>query len=256
MIMERQNNKDDAAIRTQDLRKAFGEQVVLNGVSLTVPRGQTLIVLGRSGTGKSVLLKLLIGLQKPDSGTIEINGAEITKSPLNELNEMRKKLGFLFQNAALYDSLTVEENVAFPLRRHTKMKGGELQDRVRELLSRVGMEEAMKKMPADISGGMKKRVGLARALALDPEIMLLDEPNAGLDPITATEIDELIRELQQERSITSVVVTHDMRSVDTVADRVAMLNNGSIVIEGTPAELHQSDDPFVMKFMQEKREEK
>lgn len=254
--MEKPNNSNEPAIRTRNLYKAFGEQVVLNGINITVPRGQTLIVLGRSGTGKSVLLKLLIGLQKPDDGEIELNGKEITALSLNELNETRKKMGFLFQNAALYDSLTVEENVAFPLRRHTKMKTKERQDRVRELLARVGMEDALKKMPSNISGGMKKRVGLARALALDPEIMLLDEPNAGLDPITAAEIDELIRDLQQERGITSVVVTHDMRSVQTVADRVAMLNKGNIVIEGTPEELKQSDDPFVVKFLQEKEEEK
>ncbi len=253
--MQRQNDSTDPAIRTQNLHKAFGEQVVLHDVSLTVPRGQTLMVLGRSGTGKSVLLKLLIGLQKPDHGEIEINQKEITSIPLKELNETRKKMGFLFQNAALYDSLTVEENVAFPLRRHTQMKRQEQQDRARELLARVGMEDARKKMPTNISGGMKKRVGLARALALDPEIMLLDEPNAGLDPITAAEIDELIRELQQERGITSVVVTHDMRSVQTVADRVAMLNQGRIVFEGTLDDLKQSDDPFVVQFMQGKREE-
>ena len=253
--MEMERNAGEPAIRKQNLHKAFGAQVVLNGVSLAVARGQTLMVLGRSGTGKSVLLKLLIGLQKPDQGEIEINGAAITQLPLEELNQTRKKMGFLFQNAALYDSLTVEENVAFPLRRHTKMKDDERRERVRTLLARVGMEEAVKKMPADISGGMKKRVGLARALALDPEILLLDEPNAGLDPITAAEIDELIRELQQERRITSVIVTHDMRSVQTVADRVALLNNGSIVTEGTPAELQQSDDPFVVQFMRGKREE-
>ena len=245
----------DPAIRTQNLHKAFGEQVVLDNISIAVPRGKTLLVLGRSGTGKSVLLKLLIGLQKPDEGEIEINGEDLLAMPPDELNKTRKKMGFLFQNAALYDSLTVEENVAFPLRRHTKMKDKERRERVRELLARVGMEEAVGKMPADISGGMKKRVGLARALALDPEIMLLDEPNAGLDPITAAEIDELIRDLQQERGMTSIVVTHDMRSVQTVADRVALLNKGRIVIEGTPEELHQSDDPFVVKFMQERREE-
>ena len=253
MFME--NNQSNPAIRTSGLHKAFGEQVVLNNVSLTVERGKTLLVLGRSGTGKSVLLKLLIGLQQPDNGEIEINGAKITTLPLNDLNEQRKKIGFLFQNAALYDSLTVEENVAFPIRRHLKMSNDERQARVRELLARVGMEDALKKMPANISGGMKKRVGLARALALDPEIMLLDEPNAGLDPITAAEIDELIRDLQQERGITSIVVTHDMRSVQTVADRVALLNQGSIVIEGTPEELQQSDDPFVVSFMQKKRGE-
>ena len=250
-----ENNQPNPAIRTSGLHKAFGEQVVLKNVSLTVERGKTLLVLGRSGTGKSVLLKLLIGLQKPDNGEIEINGEKVTTLPLNELNEVRKKIGFLFQNAALYDSLTVEENVAFPIRRHLKMNNDERQARVRELLARVGMEDALKKMPANISGGMKKRVGLARALALDPEIMLLDEPNAGLDPITAAEIDELIRDLQQERGITSIIVTHDMRSVQTVADRVALLNQGSIVIEGTPEELQQSDDPFVVSFMQKKRGE-
>ena len=250
-----ENNQHNPAIRTSGLHKAFGEQIVLNNVSLTVERGKTLLVLGRSGTGKSVLLKLLIGLQQPDNGEIEINGAKITTLPLNDLNQLRKKIGFLFQNAALYDSLTVEENVAFPIRRHLKMSNDERQARVRELLARVGMEDALKKMPANISGGMKKRVGLARALALDPEIMLLDEPNAGLDPITAAEIDELIRDLQQERGITSIVVTHDMRSVQTVADRVALLNKGSIVIDGTPEDLKQSDDPFVVSFMQEKREE-
>lgn len=252
--MPTNDNANEPMLRTRNLRKAFGQQVVLDNVSITVPRGQTLMVLGRSGTGKSVLLKLMIGLQKPDDGVIEINQQEITSLPLKELNEMRKKVGFLFQHAALYDSLTVEENVAFPLRRHTKMNHKERLDRVRQLLARVGMEDAMKKMPADISGGMKKRVGLARALALDPDIMLLDEPNAGLDPITAAEIDELIRDLQQERGITSVVVTHDMRSVQTVADRVALLNKGRIVIEGTPDDLKQSDDPFVVNFMQGKGE--
>ncbi len=253
--MDMENNQPNPAIRTSGLHKAFGEQVVLDNVSLAVERGKTLMVLGRSGTGKSVLLKLLIGLQQPDKGEIEINGKKVTTLPLNELNEVRKKIGFLFQNAALYDSLTVEENVAFPMRRHLKMNNDERQARVRELLARVGMEDALKKMPANISGGMKKRVGLARALALDPEIMLLDEPNAGLDPITAAEIDELIRDLQQERGMTSIVVTHDMRSVQTVADRVALLNQGSIVIEGTPDELQQSDDPFVVSFMQKNREE-
>lgn len=250
--METNHQSDETVIRTQNLRKAFGEQVVLNDVNLAVPRGQILMVLGRSGTGKSVLLKLLIGLQKPDKGEIKINEEEITSLPINKLNETRKKMGFLFQSAALYDSLSVEENVAFPLRRHTKMKDSERRDRVRELLARVGMEEAMGKMPADISGGMKKRVGLARALALDPEIMLLDEPNAGLDPITAAEIDELIRDLQQERGMTSVVVTHEMQSVKRIADRIAMLDKGNILIEGTLEELEQSDDPFVMQFLQEK----
>lgn len=254
--MATENNNGASAIRVQGLQKAFGEQVVLAGIDLAVTRGETLVVLGRSGTGKSVLLKLLIGLQKPDQGEIEINDEKITALPLNELNEVRKKIGFLFQHAALYDSLTVEENVAFPLRRHTEMNDGERRKRVRELLARVGMEEAIQKMPADISGGMKKRVGLARALALDPEIMFLDEPTAGLDPITAEEVNDLIRDLQRERGSTSIVVTHDMRCVRKVADRVALLNEGHIVIEGTMDDLQHSDDRFVARFIQEPGEEK
>jgi phospholipid/cholesterol/gamma-HCH transport system ATP-binding protein len=253
MAMENDNNT--SAIRLQAVSKSFGDQRVLDRLDLELARGETMTVLGRSGTGKSVMLKLIIGLQKPDSGEIEIGGEKITTLPLGELNRVRKDVGFLFQHSALYDSLTVEENVAFPLRRHTAMSDGELRNRVRELLARVGMEDAAHKMPADISGGMKKRVGLARALALDPEIMLLDEPTAGLDPITASEINELIRELRKERKISSLVVTHDMRSVEEVADRVAILNEGSIVIEGTLKDLKQSDDPFVSEFMHKSGEE-
>ena len=253
--MTMENNNEKSAIRLRGVSKSFGEQKVLDCIDLEVGHGETMTVLGRSGTGKSVLLKLIIGLQRPDNGEIEIDGEEITALPPGELNRVRKDVGFLFQHSALYDSLTVEENVAFPLRRHTAMEDRERRDRVRELLARVGMEDAAEKMPADISGGMKKRVGLARALALDPEIMLLDEPTAGLDPITAGEINKLIRELQKERQMSSVVVTHDMRSVETVADRVAMLDEGSIVIEGTLKDLEQSDDPFVAKFMHESGKE-
>jgi phospholipid/cholesterol/gamma-HCH transport system ATP-binding protein len=240
MIMK--DDSDKVAIRVRGLMKSFGEQ------------GETVTVLGRSGTGKSVLLKLIVGLQRPDEGEIEINGEAITALPLDELNRVRKTVGFLFQQAALYDSFTVEQNVAFPLQRHTTMRDSERSDRARELLGRVGMEDAAEKMPADISGGMKKRVGLARALALDPKIMLLDEPTAGLDPITAGEINDLIRELQEERQISSIVVTHDMRSVKTVADHVAMLDEGKIVIDGTFEDLKQSDHPVVSKFMQESGE--
>ena len=246
--METNNGKP--AVRVNGLRKSFGPQTVLDGIDLEVQRGQTLTILGRSGGGKSVTLKLIIGLQKPDAGEVQVYGDEITKLPLDQLNQIRKKMGFLFQHAALYDSLTVEENVAFPLRRHTQMSDDERKDRVRELLSRVSMEKDEKKMPADISGGMKKRVGLARALALDPEIMLLDEPTAGLDPITAGEIIELIQGLQQERQVSSIVVTHDLRSVKALADRVALLHEGKILIEGTFEDLKSSDDPFVSEFLQ------
>jgi phospholipid/cholesterol/gamma-HCH transport system ATP-binding protein len=246
--METENGKQ--AVRVSGLRKAFGEQVVLDEIDLAVKRGETLAVLGRSGTGKSVLLKLLIGLQSPDSGTIEIFDEEITRLPSHQLTQLRKRIGFLFQNAALYDSLTVAENVAFPLRRHTELKDAEREERIHELLAQVGMEKDAPKLPADISGGMKKRVGLARALALDPEVMLLDEPTAGLDPITAGEIIRLIRKLRTERSVTSIIVTHDMRSVEALADRVALLHKGHIVEAGTLEEVKQSDDPFVTEFLQ------
>ncbi len=254
MTMKKKNNNKEPAIRVRTLSKWFGAQRVLDGIDLEVAPGETVTVLGRSGTGKSVMLKLLIGLERPDRGEIDINGEEITALPLDELNRVRKTIGFLFQGAALYDSLTVAENVAFPLRRHVEMKDDERNDRVRELLARVGMAETSEKMPADISGGMKKRVGLARALALDPKILLLDEPTAGLDPITAGEINELIRELQDERQISSVVVTHDMRSVKAVANRVAVLNEGRILMDGTLEELQHSRDPFVSKFVEECRE--
>ena len=245
----REIGTDGPVIRVGALRKSFGAQVVLDGIDLEVRRGEMLTILGRSGTGKSVLLKLIIGLQQPDAGFIEIGGQEIAALPLDRLNEIRKKLGFLFQQAALYDSLTVEENVAFPLRRHTALPDGERRARARELLSHVGMERDLEKLPANISGGMKKRVGLARALALDPEVVLLDEPTAGLDPITAAEIIQLIQELRKAHEMSAVVVTHDLRSAEALADRVVLLNEGHIVVEGAFDEVKDSDDPFVAAFV-------
>jgi len=207
-------------------------------------------VLGRSGTGKSVLLRLIIGLEKPDSGSIRIHGQEIAGLALDRMGEIRKKMGFLFQHAALYDSLTVAENVAFPLQHHrTEMSKSDRTGRVRELLAEVGMEGDLDKMPSDISGGMQKRVGLARALALEPEILLLDEPTAGLDPISSGEIDDLILKLQRERQMASIVVTHDLHSARTIANRLALLDQGNVVIEGNYEDLDQSEIAFVKEFL-------
>jgi len=231
------------------LHKSFGRQSVLNGINLTVKDGDTLALLGRSGTGKSVLLKLIIGLQKPDSGSILVHGQEITGLGLDAMNEIRKTMGFLFQHAALYDSLSVEQNVAFPLMRHAHMTKGERADRVMELLASVGMEGDLKKMPSDISGGMQKRVGLARALVLKPSILLLDEPTAGLDPITSGEIDELILKLQEQYDMASIVVTHDLFSAKTIGDRIALLDQGNVVIEASYEDLEKSDNKFVAEFM-------
>jgi len=242
------SNDKNPAIAIQDLRKSFGDQKVLNGMNLQVARGETVAVLGRSGGGKSVLLKLLIRLQAPDSGSIHIAGQEITKLDEKELNDVRKKIGFLFQQAALYDSLTVEENVAFPLSRHTKMSDQERKNKVRELLADVGMDRDLEKLPSQISGGMQKRVGLARALALDPEVLLFDEPTAGLDPITADEIGRLIIELKKKRQMSAIVVTHDVHGAKTYSDRMVLLHNGSIKVEGSFDELQNSKDEFVAEF--------
>jgi phospholipid/cholesterol/gamma-HCH transport system ATP-binding protein len=243
------SKKELPPVQVRSLSKSFGEQTVLNGINLEVAQGETLSVLGRSGTGKSVLLKLIIGLHKPDSGSIRVHGQEVTGLPLKPLNEVRKKVGFLFQQAALYDSLTVEENVAFPLRRHSKMSDDERNERVGELLTSVGMDQDAHKLPAEISGGMQKRVGLARALALEPDILLFDEPTAGLDPITAAEIDDLILRLQKERNMTSIVVTHDIHGAQAISNRLALMRDGQILIEGTFEDLEKSRDTFVTQFL-------
>lgn len=238
-----------ATVQVRSLRKTFGRQVVLDGIDLQVSEGQTLTVLGQSGTGKSVLLKLIVGLLKPDSGSIWVHGQEVTHLAMRQLNQVRKSMGFLFQQAALYDSLTVAENVAFPIQRHAKMSEQQRNERVRELLAKVGMEKAANKMPGEISGGMQKRVGLARALAIDPDILLFDEPTSGLDPITAKEIDDLILQLQKERKMTSIVVTHDISSAQSISNYLILMREGRIVIEGTFEKLQASRDPFVRQFL-------
>ncbi len=236
-------------VSVENLHKAFNQQMVLNGVNFTVARGEILAVLGKSGTGKSVLLKVLIGLQVPDSGTVRIHGKDIASLDRKQLNELRTHIGFLFQQAALYDSRTVEENVAFPLRRHSTDPAGEQKKRVRELLESVGMEQHLRKMPSQLSGGMQKRVALARALTLDPDILLFDEPTAGLDPITASEINNLIVELQARRKLTAIVVTHDTRGAKTFADRMLLLRDGAVVTEGRFEDFEHSKDEFVAQFM-------
>jgi phospholipid/cholesterol/gamma-HCH transport system ATP-binding protein len=242
---------DDSPVLVKGLRKSFGKQTVLDGINFSVRAGETVAVLGRSGTGKSVLLKLLIGLEKPDSGSIRILGQEIAGLDMDALNEIRKKMGFLFQQSALYDSLSVEQNVEFPLRRHSKLAEGERKQRVRELLSNVGLEGDLKKMPSEISGGMQKRVALARALALGPEVVLFDEPTTGLDPVTASEIGNLIVDLQKQHHITSVVVTHDMHAAKKFSDRMVLLNEGAIRAEGTFQDFQRSNDEFVKHYLRE-----
>lgn len=234
------------------IHKSFADQKVLNGITLRVSAGETVAVLGRSGTGKSVLLKLMIRLLPIDSGSVCITGEEINALNEHELYKIRKKVGFLFQQAALYDSLTVRENVAFPLARHVKkITAVERDCQVRELLASVEMDRHLDKLPSQISGGMQKRVGLARALVLNPEVLLFDEPTAGLDPITANEISNLILELKKKRKMTAVVVTHDVRAAKLFADRLLFLHEGSVIAEGTFADLQKSSDQFVRRFFAE-----
>jgi phospholipid/cholesterol/gamma-HCH transport system ATP-binding protein len=247
-----QNDSNTPAVAVKQLHKKFGSHMVLDGVSLSVNRGETLAVLGRSGTGKSVLLRIIIGLESPDSGSVCINGQDIIGMRLDELSQSRKRMGFLFQHAALYDSLTVAGNVAFPLEHHRReMPTSERDEEVNKLLDEVGMNGNLQKMPANLSGGMQKRVGLARALALKPEILLLDEPTAGLDPISSREIDNLILKLQRERKMASIVVTHDLHSAKTIANRLALLDEGKVVIDGMFDDLERSDINFVKEFLRQ-----
>jgi len=236
-------------IEIRDLVKSFDGHVVLDHVTLTIQTGETMVVIGRSGCGKSVLLKHIIGLMKPDSGSVLIDGVEITALSTRALDKHRKRFGMLFQGAALFDSMTVEENVAFALREHTTMTPEAIQHRVTECLSLVGLEGVDALRPAELSGGMRKRVGLARALAMHPDLILYDEPTTGVDPIMGDIINDLIMALRDRLKVTSIVVTHDMRSADKVADRIAMLYNGKIIEVGTPQQIAQSTQPVVQQFI-------
>jgi phospholipid/cholesterol/gamma-HCH transport system ATP-binding protein len=240
-----------APIAVAGLCKSFGAQTVLDGITFQLVAGEVTCVLGRSGTGKSVLLKMLIGLEPPDAGSIRLEGCDISTASLQELNEARRKVGFLFQQAALYDSMTIADNVAFPLRRHTRLSGAERSHRVHQLLGSVGMDAGLDKMPSEISGGMRKRVGLARALALEPTVVMFDEPTAGLDPITAAEIAKLIVELRDQRHITCVVVTHDLHTSRTIADRLIVLDEGRILFDGTCDGFDRSKDSLIVQFVED-----
>lgn len=237
-------------IEIVDLYKSFGNEPVLKGINLEIETGETIVIIGRSGCGKSVLIKNIVGLLSPDSGYVKLEGKIVDDLSQKELYELRSRFGFLFQGAALFDSMTVEENVALPL---VESKNGiskvEIKKRVGEKLEMVGLPGVQHLKPAELSGGMKKRVGLARALITNPDYVFYDEPTTGLDPIMSTSIDELIKELTDKLSVTSIVVTHDMFSVKTVANRVAMINDGKIYFTGTSDELITSDDKIIKEFI-------
>jgi len=233
----------------ENLHKSFDNNNVLQGLNLTIREGETLVIIGRSGCGKSILLKHIIGLMQPDEGRILIDDVDLASLGRRELNQFRLKIGMVFQGAALFDSLTVEENVGFSLYEHTELPPGEIHRRVQEKLRMVGLQGVEKLMPSELSGGMKKRVSIARALCNDPRLILYDEPTTGLDPIMADVVNNLIGRFREKLKVTSVVVTHDMASAYKIADRIAMLYQGRIIAAGEPDEIKHSKDPFVRQFI-------
>jgi len=237
-----------ALVEVQNIWKAFEGHSVLRNVSLAVNKGSAVAVLGKSGAGKSVLLKIIIGLIKPDAGSAMIDGKDVVALRRKEISALRKTMGYLFQGAALYDSMSVRENLAFPLERQVALNREELEDRIITQLRLVGLESSINKMPSELSGGMKKRVGLARALITNPRIMLYDEPTTGLDPITSREISYLMRSLQERYQLTSIAVTHDMQCAKIIADNIAILHDGCLEQQGTLATLEQSQDETVRSF--------
>ena len=243
---------DGPAVELRHVSKRFGDRDVLSNVSFQVQGGEALCILGRSGVGKSVTLKLMIGLLKPDEGEVCIQSENIAPFNEEDLSRIRRKMGFLFQSAALFDSFSVGNNLALPLQRLEKNKSAdEIKKRVDDALQQVGLESDKEKMPVELSGGMRKRAGLARAMVLNPEILLVDEPSSGLDPITASEIDDLLLKLKQERHTTMVIVTHDIRGARKVADKVAVLENGALVGFGTFADLEHNENDTVRKLLSE-----
>ncbi len=248
------HNDGEPILRIRGIGKVLDRKVVLDGLDLDIHRGETLVVIGRSGCGKSVLLKHITGLMKPDFGEILFEDQDITQFSRKKLFEMRMRFGMLFQSSALFDSMSVGQNVSLPLRKHTGMGDGEIREIVADKLGLVGLTDVYDKFPSELSGGMKKRVGLARAVVMNPDVVLYDEPTTGLDPIMADVINDLICGLQKELEITSVVVTHDIKSAYKVGDRIAMLYGGRIVFSGPPDEVRTTSDPVVRQFVEGRAE--
>jgi len=246
------NGSLEKVIEIRNLKKSFGAQHVLKDVSLDLIKGENLIVLGKSGTGKSVLIKCIVQLMTADSGSINVLGQEVDQLKPKELAELRKKVGFLFQSGALYDSMTVKENLEFPLKRIKKgLSEKEVRERIMEALQNVGLETALNKMPSQLSGGMRKRIALARTIILDPAIILYDEPTTGLDPITSQEISALINDIRNKYHTSSLVITHDMPCARAVADRVMILKEGEVYTEGTLEEIQKVNDPWIQSFFKD-----
>lgn len=243
-------DKSEIVIEISNLKKTLGENEVLKDVNINVIRGESLIILGKSGSGKSVTLKCIVGLMMPDSGKVNVLNSNVPDLDIDELQALRMKIGFIFQSGALYDSMSVRENLEFPLIRHEKLSDEDVESRIKEALSDVGLAESIDKMPSELSGGMRKRIGLARTLILKPEIMLYDEPTTGLDPATSKEISNLILKMQEKFKVTSVIVTHDMECAKLTADRIVVLKDGVFAAEGTFDELQKSDDEFVRGFFE------
>ncbi|MBP4142196.1 ATP-binding cassette domain-containing protein [Flavobacterium sp. I-SCBP12n] len=240
---------DVPVIEIKNLHKSFGTNEVLKGVNLTVNKGENLVILGKSGSGKSITIKCIVGLMRIDEGEINVFGTDITKLHIAELNGIRVRIGFLFQNAALYDSMSVRDNLGFTLKRHAKdLSAEEVESQIKEILDSVGLSEAIDKMPSELSGGMRKRIGLARTLILKPEIILYDEPTTGLDTITSREISELIIEIQKKYKTTSIIITHDMPCAKLTGNRLMVLKEGVMHAEGTYEELEKSEDEWVRSF--------
>ena len=248
-VLERRTQPRDVFIEFKDVHKAYGKKKVLCGADLQVQRGEVLVILGGSGSGKSVTLRHILGLERPDQGRVLVEGEDITDLAEEELYPVRMKFGMLFQSGALFDSITVAENVAYPMVEHTDVRGSELDDRVQRVLSLVDLPQAGALMPVDLSGGMRKRVGLARAVILGPQVILYDEPTTGLDPVTAQRINELIVDLQSKLKVTSIVVTHDIQSAFFVGDRIAFLENGVFEWVGTMEEARRSTNESLIEFL-------